>query len=500
MVFFNGFTQDGEFEPSLCEVSFFYRSGKRQVNKISFPCKSMQLFFTAVECSAAAFPGSASLEPNLKVSLQEATAGQVPNGNTRQATRYDNSGMGIVLQRADREWIEDRARASGFDLAGVASVPELASASAEQEDRRYAAWVDAGYAGEMEYLKRVNDSAEYLRGDLRRSMPWARSVIVCAANYNVDAPRSIDRLDEAQGFRSGWIARYAWTGRSGAGSDYHDVLLARLRGLETELKQRFAEQWAGGQMQTRCYVDTGPLPERAYAVRAGVGWIGKNTCVINQQQGSWLLLGVIVTSLEFASWSLPAPDRCGSCTRCIDACPTGAILTPEAAPDATRSIDAARCIAYLTIEKKGSIAEELRPLLGRQVFGCDICQEVCPWNRKAPVAKLDLLPARRELINPALEWLAGMDGRAFNQTFRGSPLERTRRSRMLRNVALAMGNSGQTEFLPQLDRWAAGEDPVLSEAATWAAARLRRALHSSEPALCNGELPPQDSISGGRRR
>ncbi len=400
--------------------------------------------------------------------------------------------MGIRLERADREWLEDRARAVGFDLAGVAGVPEPASSPAEQEDRRYAAWIDAGYAGEMEYLKRVNGSAEYLRGDLRRSMPWARSVIVCAASYNVDAPRSIDDLDQEQGFRSGWIARYAWTGRSGAGSDYHDVLLARLRELETELKQRFAGQGSAGEMQTRCYVDTGPLPERAYAVRAGIGWIGKNTCIIHQQQGSWLLLGVIVTSLELGSWSLAAVDRCGSCTRCIDACPTGAILTPEPVPGATRSIDAARCIAYLTIEKKGSIAEELRPLLGRQVFGCDICQEVCPWNRKASISQPDLLPARRELINPALEWLAGMDGPEFNRTFRGSPLERTRRRRLLRNVALAMGNSGQADFLPQLDRWAAGEDKVLSEAAAWAAAHLRERLRASESPVATrsaGDMP-----------
>ncbi len=397
--------------------------------------------------------------------------------------------MAIVLQREDREWIEARARAIGFDLAGVASVPQPASSSAEQEDRRYASWVEAGHAGEMGYLKRVNDAGEYLRGDLRRSIPWARSVIVCAVNYNVDAPRSIDPLDEQPGFRSGWIARYAWSGRSSsdhkasgdyAGSDYHDVLLERLRALEAELKLRFAAQGSAEELHTRCYVDTGPLPERGYAVRAGVGWIGKNTCIIQQQQGSWLLLGVIVTSLEFASWSVPAADRCGSCTRCIDACPTSAILSPQPVPDAARSIDSTRCIAYLTIEKKGSIAEELRPLLGRQVFGCDICQEVCPWNRKAPVSTSNLLPPRRELINPALEWLAGLDGRDFNRIFRGSPLERTRRSRVLRNVALAMGNSGLEEFLPQLDRWSASEDPVLAEAASWAAARLRTTLQTGE--------------------
>ncbi len=378
----------------------------------------------------------------------------------------ENSWMGLGLTRADREWIELRARAAGFDLAGVASVAEPATPRASEDDRRYAEWVDAGFAGEMDYLKRTDEAGEYVRGDLRRSMPWARSVIVCAVNYNAAAPRSIDPADA----KAGWIARYAWSGHedSGAGSDYHDVLLHQLRALESELKERF-----GADAAMRCYVDTGPLVERNYAARAGVGWIGKNTCVLSQQQGSWLLLGVIVTSLELEpdAWSVPAADRCGSCTRCIDACPTDALFDPE--PGGVRQMDAARCIAYLTIEKKGSIAEELRPLMGRQVFGCDICQDVCPWNRRAPVTASSMLPARRELINPALRWLAGMDGPAFNRIFRGSPLERTRSKRILRNVAIAMGNSGEREFLPQLEAWIAGDDAVLAEAAAWAAHRLR---------------------------
>jgi len=374
--------------------------------------------------------------------------------------------MGMPLTRADREWIEQRALAAGFDLAGMAAVPQPSSAPASEDDRRYAQWIDAGYAGEMDYLKRTDDAGEYLRGDLRRSMPWARSVIVCAVNYNAAAPKSIDPADS----KAGWIARYAWSGReeSGSASDYHDVLLHQLRTLESEVKERF-----GADASARCYVDTGPLVERAYAALASVGWVGKNTCVLNQQQGSWLLLGVMVTSLELEpeAWSVPAADRCGSCTRCIDACPTAALLDPDAT--GVRQMDAARCIAYLTIEKKGSIAEELRPLMGRQVFGCDICQDVCPWNRRAPFAASSLLPARQELINPALQWLAGMDGPAFNRTFRGSPLERTRRKRILRNVAIAMGNSGVREFLPQLDAWIGGDDAVLAEAAAWAAGRLR---------------------------
>jgi epoxyqueuosine reductase len=367
----------------------------------------------------------------------------------------------MALTRADREWIEQRARVAGFDLAGVASVSDPATTD---EARRYAQWIDAGRAGEMEYLKRADDAGDYLRGDLRRAIPWARSVIVCAVNYNADAPRSIDPADP----KTGWIARYAWSGREGssAGSDYHEVLLPQLRVMQAELKQRF-----GDACETRCYVDTGPVLERGYAARAGVGWIGKNTCILNQKQGSWLLLGVIVTSLELApeAWSIPAADRCGSCTRCIDACPTEALLP---SPDA-RAMDASRCIAYLTIEKKGSIPEDLRPLMGRQVFGCDICQDVCPWNRQAPIAEASPLPPRRELINPALDWLAAMDGPAFNRVFRGSPLERTRRKRVLRNVAIAMGNSGEADFLPQLDAWAAGDDATLAEAAAWAAARLR---------------------------
>jgi epoxyqueuosine reductase len=364
------------------------------------------------------------------------------------------------LELADREWITQRAIAAGFDLAGVAEIPD----DPATDDARFAAFIDAGHAGEMEYLKRADDAGDYVRGDLRRSIPWARSVIVCAVNYNAEAPLSI----EPAAANAGWIARYAWSGRDDAGestlsggSDYHDVLLPKLRAVESEIKERFEG------CETRCHVDTGPIVERGFAARAGVGWIGKNTCVLNQQQGSWLLLAVIVTSLELASeaLSVAAADRCGSCTRCIDACPTDALI-------GERQMDASRCIAYLTIEKKGTIDESLRPLIGRQVFGCDICQDVCPWNRKAPVAASSALAPRSELVNPALDWLASLDGPGFNRVFRGSPLERTRRKRVLRNVAIAMGNSGCSDFLGQLNVWAAGEDLVLADAAAWAARRL----------------------------
>lgn len=367
----------------------------------------------------------------------------------------------MVLSRAECKWIEARALAAGFSLCGIAAVPAEESVGAALAEQRFAEWVAAGHAGEMEYLKRANEDGEFLRGGLRRAIPWARSVVVCAVNYNAEAPRSI----HPAAADVGWIARYAWSGNDGKGSDYHNVLLEQLNDVEAQIQERF-----GG--ETRCYVDTGPIVEREYAALAGVGWIGKNTCVLNQEQGSWLLLGVVVTSLELERDALPiaAADRCGTCTRCIDACPTEALIWTAERPE--RVMDATRCIAYLTIEKKGSIDVDLREKMGRQVFGCDICQDVCPWSRKAPFAQDGALPIRKELVNPALEWLAAMDGAAFNRWFRGSPLERTRRKRVLRNVAIAMGNSGEKKFLPQLQEWAASEDAVLAESAAWAAEKI----------------------------
>ena len=350
---------------------------------------------------------------------------------------------------------------------GVAEVRDPAEPATAREAARFSGWVEAGRAGEMEYLKRRDDAGTLVRSALQVAMPWARSVVVCALNYNAAAPRSIDAAPRD----AGWIARYAWSGRTAEDgstipTDYHDELLGRLRKIEAGLLEQTG-------CATRCYVDTGPLVERSMAAQAGIGWIGKNTCVLNQQFGSWLLMGVVVTSLPVESTAslLPAPDRCGSCTRCIDACPTGALLGTSEVGGA-RDMDASRCIAYLTIEKKGAIDESLRAPMGRQVFGCDICQDVCPWNRKAPIGDREGMQARPELVNPALDWLAAMDNKEFKQRFKGSPLERTGRKRLLRNVALAMGNSGEERFLPQLDAWRTGEDPVLANAAEWARDRI----------------------------
>ncbi|SNS94747.1 epoxyqueuosine reductase [Granulicella rosea] len=349
-----------------------------------------------------------------------------------------------------------QAVAAGFDLAGVAPAHSAGEPAGALTAERFAAWVEAGRAGEMEYLKRRDEAGELLRTSVQVAIPWARSVLVCAMSYNAAAPRSVEPAPAT----AGWIARYAWSGTpDGAPMDYHDDMLARLRVVEAALLGKTG-------CETRCYVDTGPILERDLAAKAGIGWIGKNTCVLNQQLGSWLLLGVIATSLPAFEGELAlAPDRCGSCTRCIDACPTDALIAP-------RQMDASLCIAYLTIEKKGMIAEELRAKVGRQVFGCDICQDVCPWNRRSPVAVKQGLMTRTELVNPDLEQLASLDAAEFKLWFKGSPLERTKRHRLHRNVAIAMGNSGDRRFAARLERWSASEDAVLAEAARWALTRL----------------------------
>lgn len=363
--------------------------------------------------------------------------------------------------------VDALARDAGFALAGLAATPAEGSHEDLIQRERFDEWIRSGAAGEMEYLKRRNEQSNLVRGSLNSVFPWAKSVIVCASDYSSGQPRSIDAAPEG----TGWIARYAQTGfkqeenEPVRPSDYHRVLLKRLERLDRQLKEQL------GDFESRCYVDTGPLVERVYARMAGIGWTGKNTCILNQQRGSWLFLGVIVTSLLPEPATLPqmAIDRCGSCTRCIDACPTQA-LTPY-------RMNASRCISYLTIEKRGAIPEELRPGIGRQVFGCDICQDVCPWNQRARRAEAlqaedSQLTPREALVNPALDWLAAMSAADFGQWFFGSPVKRTKFAGFRRNVAIAMGNSGLRRFIPRLQEWAGGDDPVLREAAHWAIEKL----------------------------
>jgi len=341
--------------------------------------------------------------------------------------------------------VKQAAREAGFELSGVSPVRDFA------ELDHFPSWIESGYAGDMKYMEARADSGELKRASLRATLPWARSVIVCAINYNTRHPYSTQVKESDRG----WISRYAWSRE-----DYHDAVLRRLRVVEEKLRNTHG----GADLQTRCYVDTGPLVERVYAKYAGVGWLGKNTCVLNQQQGSWLFLGVILTSLELTP-DLPAPDRCGSCTRCIDACPTNAFLRPY-------QLDATKCISYLTIEKRGTIPGDLREGMGRHVFGCDICQDVCPWNRKAPIAKAPEFEAREGMVDPALEWLAEITAEDFNRTFRGSPIRRAKRTGLRRNAAIAMGNSGNARFVPVLERLSADEDASVAEHAGWALAKL----------------------------
>lgn len=336
--------------------------------------------------------------------------------------------------------VSQSAQTCGFHLAGITPVFNASSGEFRPSElAHFSEWIDAGRGGEMEYLKRRDADGRLLRSSVRIPFPWVRSVIVCAVNYNSDQPYSIDPPDP-EIKDAAWIARYAWSGRrredsgqqSWAPTDYHHVLRGRLEQLRSALQETL------GEFQARCFVDTGPLVERVYAKYAGLGWLAKNTCLIHESLGSWLFLGVILTSLELPldEWTQPRPDRCGSCTRCLDACPTQA-LTPYV-------MDATRCIAYLTIEKRGAIPEEFAEQVGRNIFGCDICQEVCPWNNRAgnrpPISDWPELQPRPELVNPALDWLTALGEEGYRSEFRGSPLERAKVSGLERNLANARNN------------------------------------------------------------
>ncbi len=342
--------------------------------------------------------------------------------------------------------VRDLARACGFDLAGVAA----AEPSADRA--RYHAWTAAGYAGEMRYL---TDRRAEVRDDPRNLLPSARSVICVGKLYNTALPYST----ELQDARLAWISRYAW------GEDYHATVRRGLERLDAMLRER-----AGGEYESKLCVDTAPLLERSYARAAGLGWIGKNTCLIHEGSGSWFFLGEILTSLELAppiESTAPPPDRCGTCTRCIEACPTAAIEPGGYA------LDARRCISYFTIELRSAIPEEWRAAMGGHVFGCDICQDVCPWNRRAPVTDEPDFAARE--FAPPLERLAAMEEEEFRAVFGGTPVVRARYAGFLRNVAVAMGARPREEFRVPLEKLAASSDALVAEHARWALEQLRGA-------------------------
>jgi epoxyqueuosine reductase len=359
-----------------------------------------------------------------------------------------------------REHARALAIEAGFSNAGLVAIPHI---NQQRDAARFEEWLQQGRAGGMQYLARSGEEGQLLRARLSHAFPWARSVLVCWANYNSSQPRSIDPAAEG----AGWIARYAWSGKVDAQgerpSDYHKVLLKRMKTVETRLHENF------GAFLARAFVDTGPLVERSLAEAAGLGWTGKNTCLIHPKLGSYGFLAVLLTSLDTEPDDAPAaslPDRCGSCRRCLEACPTGALTAPY-------QMDATRCIAYLTIEHRGTIEPELMGGMGRQLFGCDICQEVCPWNRKAPIAADPELTPRQVLVNPALDWLAALDEPEFEGLFNGSPVRRTGFFGFKRNLAIAIGNSGLSRFSKRLEEWAGAGDAGLRAAARWALEKLK---------------------------
>jgi epoxyqueuosine reductase len=404
--------------------------------------------------------------------------------------------------------IKERAIASGFDLVGIAPV-------AIYRDLEFARqWAERGCSGAMHYLSNPR------RFDPRSVLPSVKSVICVGLIYDTSFPHSTAVLDgEVRSQESGvgrqrsdtaapraWISRYAW------GRDYHGIMRGKLERLRAAI-----EELASG-VETRVFVDTGPVVERAFARFSGIGWMGKNTCILNEQKGSWFFLGVILTNLALEP-DLPAPDRCGSCTACLDACPTGALVEPYV-------MDASRCISYLTIELKGSIPPALRPGVGRNIFGCDICQDVCPWNRRSQESEVrsqeksfepmevslkppevsswqsavgsqqsagadkcstqnpksqiqnppDIRPPTPDtfsLFAPPLESLAPMTEEDFRQTFAHSPIKRTKYRGWLRNLSVAMGNSGDVRFVSRLEELSKHPDPIVREHADWGLDRLR---------------------------
>ena len=333
------------------------------------------------------------------------------------------------------------AEALGFALCRVARCQTPPHAE------EFRAWLADGRAGEMAWLARNADR----RTDPQQVLPGAQSVVVLAMNYFQGREGEVSSEQSAvSSQQAGRIARYAW------GDDYHDMIEAKLRALDEWLIARGGRQ--------RCYVDTGPVLERDFAALAGVGWHGKSTMLIHPELGTWFFLAEVLTTLDLES-DAPLPDRCGRCTRCIDACPTGAITAPH-------QLDARRCISYLTIENKGPIPEALRPLLGDRIYGCDDCLTACPWNRFAQSSHEAAFAARDFVHGWALRDYLALDDDGFRVLFKKSPIKRIKRRGFLRNVCVALGNVGTAGDLPALERAALDPEPLIAEHAAWATGRI----------------------------
>ncbi len=332
--------------------------------------------------------------------------------------------------------IQARAHELGFELVGITP------AERSETIQRYRVWIENGYAGKMDYLKKHM----LLKEEPRRLFAEARSIISLAINYYTgELPEKMVR-DAGRG----QISRYAW------GDDYHDVIRERLLHLVA-----FIKRTAGAETETRICVDTAPILEREYAQKAGLGWLGKNTNLIHWRSGSWYFLAEVIINVELHATTGAVRGSCGTCTRCIEACPTDAILEPNV-------LDSRRCISYLTIELKGSIPKEFRPKMGNLIFGCDICQEVCPWNNKAVTTTEPGFQPREENRAPTLLSLINMSKTGFNKRFKGSPIKRAKRRGFLRNVLVAIGNWGTRTALPALKIALTDDEALIRSHAAWA--------------------------------
>jgi epoxyqueuosine reductase len=335
--------------------------------------------------------------------------------------------------------IKHRAHELGFDVVGISPGEPLSRAGF------YFRWLDEGYAGEMGYLKKNL----HKRSDPRFILADVRSIISVGMSYYFE-DGSGEWEDNGP---KGTISRYA------RGDDYHLIMESKLEEL-----LRFIKARSGGEVKGKVYVDTGPVLEREVASRAGVGWFGKNTMLINTRLGSFTFLGEILVNIEL-EYDSAEREHCGKCALCLAACPTNAFVGPYV-------LDSRRCIAYLTIELKGSIPNELRPLIGNRIFGCDICQDVCPWNRKIPFGRRDAFRPRNDLTAPDLIPLMGLTEEEFGSRYRGSPIKRAKRRGFLRNVAVALGNSGDRRAVPVLVRAMGDSEPLVRGHAAWALGRV----------------------------
>ena len=345
------------------------------------------------------------------------------------------------MPEVSRDDLKRLAAAAGFDICGVAPVEDFAELEFLKE------WLERGYHAEMQYLARNADR----RANVRAVVPSARSVIMLGTVYNADRPYSTTSAEPG----NARLARYAW------GDDYHPVIEARMQDLLEGLRQ------IAGDFEHRAYVDTGPVQERVYAKYAGLGWIGKNTCLINRDLGSWLFLSAIICALPLET-DVPALDHCGRCTLCIDACPTDALVAPY-------QLDARRCLSYLTIENKGAIPDEYRDAIGAHAYGCDICQDVCPWNRKAAVTPDAPWQPRPGLDGPRLLDLWTRSDDELRVLLKGSAMKRAGIRRLRRNLAVSIGNAGDEGAVPALESCTeeTAADPLVREHVDWAVEKLR---------------------------